>query len=267
MTFRAVVAGTAGNVAANTINQIVTPIAGVTGVNNPSQAISGAAVESDSALRTRYKSSAVAGGSSVASLQAVIQQISGINSDIVSENTGDVVNANGMPPHSFNAIIEGVETSNIQALFNAFLQFSPAGIQSYGAQSITLPDNNGQNKTYYYDVPSPVNIYVDVNIVTGLSGTALTAWETQYGPLIMQAVIESVGGSYNGVAYAGNGIGKNVFAWEIVANIVNNGVSGFNSISVTVGLSANPTGAVADVNYNQYGITDNTTPLAVVNIS
>ncbi len=266
LTFRAVVAGPAGNVATNSINQIVTPIPGVTGINNPSQAIGGAAIESDSALRLRYKQGAAFGGSSVSALQAVLQQIEGIISARVSENTGDAPDSNNHPPHSYNAIIEGVDSANQLAVFNAFLMYSPAGIASSGAQSITFPDNNGQSKTYNYDTPTPVNIYVNVNIVTGLTGSVLTAWETQYQNLIMQAIIQAVGGSYNGISYAGAGLGANIYAWQIVANIAANGVTGFNSIAVTVGLSPSPTGSVTNVAYNQYGLTDSTTPLATINI-
>lgn len=54
VTVQALVAGESSNIAANTLNQLVTQITGVQTVNNPFAITSGSAAESDSAFRSRF---------------------------------------------------------------------------------------------------------------------------------------------------------------------------------------------------------------------
>src|SRR5512136_1513420 len=218
---RATVAGTTGNVASASIIEIVTPKAGIDTVTNAAEASGGSLSETDAELRQRYKLASAFGGSSVAAIQAILNQVTGVTTATVGENITDSIDVNGLPPHSYNAIIDSVDSTNEQEVFNAFLNYAPAGIPSYGAKSITLPDTNGQDKTYYYDEPETTNIYVTATI------TANSGWDADYVDVVKKAIVQEIGGTWDGISYAGNGIAQNVYSWKIIGNIDANGVTGF----------------------------------------
>lgn len=94
----------------NTITTIVTVVAGISAVNNPTAPLSvGQPEESDGALRIR-RANSVANGSSgyVESLLGAILAVPGVEDAVVLENDGPGVDARGVPGHSIWAIVAPV---------------------------------------------------------------------------------------------------------------------------------------------------------------
>ncbi len=90
------------------INQIITPVKGWTGVINAVSAVIGASVETDEELKDRRNDSvALASLNMVDSVQSGIMNIENVKKCKVYENDTNVTDDNGIPPHSISCIVEG----------------------------------------------------------------------------------------------------------------------------------------------------------------
>jgi uncharacterized phage protein gp47/JayE len=252
-TARAVEAGLNGNVPSDTITIIVTPVAGITAVNNAAAATQGRDQETDPELRARYKDPASEGGSSAVAMQNLFRQLDGVVTAIVVENNTDL-DVGIMEPHSMRAIIEGGDTDDI---FGVFLSHKPAGIETIGSQVASGTDPAGITRSFNYDLPTNVNIYTDVDFTIDETAYGDTAanWLIEFGDRAKENVIEVIGGVFDGTTYAGGGIGIDVEAWKISANMLDLPyVTGV--IVVKVAKTASPTLDRVDLDIDERGQTD-----------
>lgn len=96
---------------ANTITSIVTPIAGWSSVNNPEDATPGTVKDTDDQLRTRREDElATSGSSTAAAIRADLLKVSGVKECTVFENKTMSIDADGLPPKSFECVIWDGET-------------------------------------------------------------------------------------------------------------------------------------------------------------
>lgn len=90
------------------INQIITPVKGWTGVINTVSATVGAYVETDEELKLRrVDSTALASLNLVESVQAGITSIEEVRKCKVYENDTNITDDNGIPPHSISCVVDG----------------------------------------------------------------------------------------------------------------------------------------------------------------
>lgn len=127
--------GADGNVAANTITELVEAIAGVTNVTNPLATVGGADVELDAGLRQRIKSSIVR--ASVSTLEALIANVEAV--DDVESVTG----SEDLVAHSAALVVYGGEDADIDVMVAAV---KPAGIPVTWSR------------------PASINIYVSADV-------------------------------------------------------------------------------------------------------
>jgi len=241
---RAILTGPDGNVPADTITQLVSTLTGVDSVNNRAEASGGADIETDASLRSRYLLRGTSGGSSAVAIQTALNELDSVITATVFENaTGAVVD--GLPAHSINAVIDGGNTTEI---LTVLLNYKPAGIESFGSVSGEIVDNAGQTRTFYWDTPTPVDIWVDVNI------TSNALWDSSYEDTVKARVAEIVGGTSDGVTYAGKGIGADVRSWQIIANF--DDILGIDSVVVEVGLAAFPALDIVAIDNDERARTD-----------
>lgn len=115
----------------NTLTRIISPVDGWKSVNNPGAAVIGTMLETDDALRVRYALGVYRlGAGTVPSIYAnLTQDVPGVASAKVFENTGDVADSDGRPPHSMEAVIDG---GSDEAIFQKIYSIKPAGIAAYG---------------------------------------------------------------------------------------------------------------------------------------
>ncbi|WP_432211871.1 baseplate J/gp47 family protein [Leptospira noguchii] len=232
--------GISGNVGANLITTINTALTGIDSVTNPEPARGGRVIETDSEYLNRFIDSGVNGGSSAANVQGALNNIESVLSAKVYENVTDFVDAEGRPPHSMEAVIEGGTPTEIG---DCFLKNWPGGIESLGSNSTTLIDNKGVPRTYYFNRPTDVPIFIKIDIVRDLS-----LWETGSESIVKTNCIKVVGGIDTigpiSTSYKGDGTGEDIFAWKLIAS--QSGLSeydsvkvlGIKSMAVKVGLSA-----------------------------
>lgn len=153
---------TVGN--AYTLTTIVTPVSGWSNVTNILDAVVGSNIETDVALRARrVVELSVQGAGTLETLRSNVAKVTGIGDVVAFENTTDVTDGSGRPPHSVHVIVEQ-GTATAAAIAQAIFDTKPAGIATYGAQSQVVTDSRGNSHTIKWDYATTVNIYVDVDV-------------------------------------------------------------------------------------------------------
>ena len=172
-----------------TVEEIVTPVSGWDTVTNAIAGIIGNDIETDAEARVRRAMSlSVSGSGTLEAIQArILDGIDTVTGCSVFENRTDDEDAYSRPPHSFEAVVSGDETTEEDtAIAEIIWQIKPAGIETYGNHSAVVVDSNGDNQTIYFS--RPVLKYVWVSIYT-VSYTEETL-PTDYKQQIIDAVYE-----------------------------------------------------------------------------
>ena len=137
---------------AGTLIVIETPVVGIDSVANPHDAVVGADIESDSALRARREAELDAiGAGTLDSIRArllrpVADGGAGCVDATIFENISDVTDSSGRPPHSVQAVVLGGKADDIaQSLWDVV----GAGIQIYGspAGAVNAEDTDNTKRT------------------------------------------------------------------------------------------------------------------------
>lgn len=147
---------------ANTFQSITTPQAGWISTTNTAAGITGRNLETDAELRLRRtRSTGTNSQNMLDSLNGRLSNISGVTHANVLQNREDYADANGLAPHSFEAIVAGGETNAIaQAIWETF----PFGIGIQGSTSGTAIDAQNRLQVVPFTRLTAVPIYVEVTI-------------------------------------------------------------------------------------------------------
>lgn len=221
---QAALAGPDGNTLANTITSIVNPMEGITEVTNPAAFDGGRNVETDDEYRERYYQSVdYAGGVNADAIRGeILQNVESVYSAIVYENDTDSEDADGLPPHSFEAVVYGGLDADIaQQIYRR----KAAGIQTHGSTTVAVISAGGQTYNIKFSRPTPVSVYIKITHLTTDDETFPEDGEAQ----IKQALIDYLGGTVNG----GLGIGEDVYYNRLPAVIYT--VSGVIDFDLEIG--------------------------------
>lgn len=159
-----------------TLTVIAQPLAGWTSITNPNDGVIGSEIQSDSSLRTtRVQELQGAGSTTAAAIYSdvllLMQPPTTTSATVgvtVLYNDDDVTDANGLPPHSIEVIADqpGATTADDIALCELILDDKAAGIETYGSDSETVTDSQGNEQTIYFTRPTDVPIYIELTVVT-----------------------------------------------------------------------------------------------------
>ena len=210
----------------NTITTISTPVLGWDSVTNPISAVAGRFIETDEELRERFRVSKFERASNILeALYSALINLDTVEQVVIYENDTDVVDANGLPPHSFMPIVLGGISTNIA---QSIWENKPLGIRSYGNTSVTIYDSQGFPHDIGFERPNPVTVYIDLDITTN----------SDFPQNGEQAIKDAI------AAYmeAQFGIGEDVVYSRLYTPI--NSVAGHQVNSLTIGTSPSPTGTV-----------------------
>ena len=150
------------------LDQIVTPVTGLSSVLGDSTVSLGRGSEPDSLLRARALASRVGQGrATVPAIRAALLAIDGVTSATVRTNrTAEEVD--GLPPQSYQAIIapQTSESAVLEAIVTALYETAPAGIASVGAQSgtVTQVDNANLQDVFRWDWATTLDVAVEVEV-------------------------------------------------------------------------------------------------------
>lgn len=168
--FQAVDAGPVGALA-GTLTSIATPVDGWKNATNLLDAKVGANVETDPALRARREVElAGEGGSTADAIRAAILKVNEGSTDpnhqppttcTVFVNDTDAADANGVPPHAVEILVQGGTDQDItQAVWNAV----GAGTATFGNQTGIAVDTQGNSQIVYWSRPAAINVYVTCTV-------------------------------------------------------------------------------------------------------
>ena len=204
------------------LTEIVTPVTGWTSATNALDAEVGRTGETDASLRTRFIAAfRVGGGSSDEAIRAVLLQITDVTEVTVVSNRSDVVDADGRPPHSFEAIVRGGVD---QSIFDALWLAAPAGIEIFGTNTSGFAvDTQGKSQPVAFTRPASVDIFIVVIY------EALTNPPSDIESLAQAEILE-LGTTFT--------TGQDVVPFEFIQTIE---TTGFKTMIFNVGLSAGPT--------------------------
>jgi uncharacterized phage protein gp47/JayE len=157
---------------AGTLTVIDSSPTGTTAITNAADATLGSDEETDEELNLRRVSELYEQGSSAEdSLAAALQDedndptLAYVLSVKVYSNRGDGTDAWGLPPHSFQVMLDDNGGDVADSVIGQVLwDHMPAGIRSYGATSATATDSDGNSQTVYFDRPTQVPVYVSITV-------------------------------------------------------------------------------------------------------
>lgn len=223
-------------VPANTVNEIVTPIAGLNSVNNLGAGFAGRTIETDEELRIRRRESLTGIGAATdeAIRTALLQEVDEVTNAIVISNRTDFTDGDGRPPHSFESVVSGGDEQDIA---DKIWEKMPSGIETFGSITKTVVDSTGTNQTIKFSRPTNVYIWVEVDYTLNSEETFPATGET--------------GIKENIVAYGTDefNIGDDVIRQRLAIPIYE--VPGIKDITIRLASTTTPTpppGSYAEVN-------------------
>ncbi|NIF30567.1 baseplate J/gp47 family protein [Enterobacter sp. Cy-643] len=171
---------------AGSITIMGTPTRGWTAVTNPQAATPGVAAETDAELRIRQSQSvALPALTPFEAVEGAIANIAGVTRHKLYENDTGAVNANGLPPHSIAAIVDGGDVTEIARTIRGK---KGQGVATFGATSIVVPDLYGNPHCIAFSRSDNVPIYVDIVL------KVFTGYTSQIGEQMKQAIADYING-------------------------------------------------------------------------
>lgn len=213
-----------------TATVIETPVTGWDSVTNTAPANVGTDEENDADLRARRQRSVAAASQAIIdAIFAAVADIDGVTQVVVLENDTNATDANGLPPHSFNVIVQGgSDTDIVQAIWLK----KPAGILSFGTTTSQAVDSQGISHDISFSRPTEVDIYVTVTVATG------PEYPSNGDELIKQAIVDYANGDL--VEGRGFSLSDDIIYTRLYTPI--NSVPGHEISDLRIGTSASPTG-------------------------
>ncbi|KFC08338.1 putative bacteriophage protein, partial [Trabulsiella guamensis ATCC 49490] len=171
---------------AGAITTINTPTRGWVSVNNPTAATVGTPAEKDSELRIRQgQSVALPSLTPFEGVDGAIANVAGVTRHKLYENDTGSVDANGLPPHSISAIVDGGDVTEIAQTIRSN---KGQGTATYGTTSVTVPDTYGNPHVISFSRSTDVPVFGSITL------KAFTGYTSQVGAQIQQAVADYING-------------------------------------------------------------------------
>jgi hypothetical protein len=177
---------------AGQLTVIGSPVTGWNSVTNAEDAVPGRAVASDQELRAlRAQELARRGGSTVSAIRADVLQVDGVDSVIVLENKRDIPDANGLPGHSFEVILDDgeVPAADDDEIAQAIFDTAPAGIYAGGTATGEATDVEGLSHDVNFSRVERLEVYIALSLVTN------DLFPTN-GPTLVAEAIVAAGDTY-----------------------------------------------------------------------
>lgn len=181
------------NVAAGQMTVIGSVTAGWNSVTNAEDAVPGRYVADNAELRAlRTEQLFQRGGSTAGAIQADVLSVSGVLSVIVLNNKTDSGDANGLPPHSYEVILDDGEipAADDDEIAQAIFDTAPAGIAGGGTSSGSAFDAAGNEYAVPFSRVERKNVYIDLTL-------EVNSHFPTNGLDLVKAAIVAAGNAYN----------------------------------------------------------------------
>jgi uncharacterized phage protein gp47/JayE len=176
--------------AIGTITQIQSPTRGWQTVTNTTEAVAGAPIEADAALRRRQAGSVALPALTVLEgIAAAIRAIPGVTEVKPYENASAAVDANGLAARSISMVVRGGDAN---AIGDAIIRKKSPGVATFGNTTVNIPDVYGGLVDVKFAIPTPVRMLFTITI------KALVGYQVSYADLVKQAIADYVNGLGSG---------------------------------------------------------------------
>ena len=218
----------------NTLNKIITTVAGWDTVNNTQFATVGSLEESQQAFeKRRYDSVALNSVGTTASVFSRVNQIDDVVGCYVVDNKTNVnkiIDDYLLKPHSiYVAVIGGSNQDIAEAIYRSL----SAGCDYNGNTQITVvdPHTHAKEKVTFMR-PTPQNVYIKVNVFD-------KDLPDDYENLIKNAVITNFYGQDEQIEIAGEAVtraimGQDIYASRFLPSILNKNISSLLSVQISL---------------------------------
>lgn len=225
---QAIEPGRIGNVAAGQITVIVNPNPNVTSVINSQPTGGGREIETDTEFRDRFVLSVSGGGAAtVDAIRAALLRTPGVRAATVIENYTNSTDSGGRPAKSFEAFVLGGTAEDIG---QTILTTKAAGIEPWGAQTVTVKDAAGFNHSMKFSYAAQVATHLRLTI------TKNNSYPADGIAQLKTALVRYIGGEdADGTLYVGLSMGDDIIHSRLIAAAYS--VAGVTD--VTVELSKN----------------------------
>ncbi len=162
---------------ADTLTVIDSAVSGWNSVTNPEDAVRGRNAANNVEFRQRWADErARAGSTTVAAIRAALldtettPEFETIEKVLVLQNKTSAYDANGLPPHSVEAIIDD---GNVPSVDNDLIaqvlwdRGTAGGIDTHGDESGTATDSEENPQTMYFSRVTRREIYIEIEVDTG----------------------------------------------------------------------------------------------------
>lgn len=218
----------------NTLNKIITTVAGWDTVNNIRSATVGSLEESQQAFeKRRYDSVALNSIGTTASVFSRVNQIDDVVGCYVVDNKTNVnkiIDDYLLKPHSiYVAVIGGSNQDIAEAIYRSL----SAGCDYNGNTQVTVvdPHTHAKEKVTFMR-PTPQNVYIKVNVFD-------KDLPDDYENLIKNAVITNFYGQDEQIEIAGEAVtraimGQDIYASRFLPSILNKNISSLLSVQISL---------------------------------
>lgn len=144
---------------------IVTPLVGWAGIVGSGEVSIGRNADDDADLHVRREQGlARAGSSTMEGIRADLLALDAAVSVQVFENFTDATDALGLPPKSFEAIVDAVDATDDQ-IAQAIWDSKPGGIQPIGSSAGTAFDKAGKPQVMRFSRPEQLEVWITYELV------------------------------------------------------------------------------------------------------
>ncbi len=206
-----------------TLTTIETPVSGWDDVTNPQDAVVGRPIESDPELRLRRaRSLQVTGSATVGAIRSrLLEQVSDVTAATILENRTDTVDAQGRPPHSFEAVVSGGTDADVAL---KIWETKAAGIETAGQITEIITDSTGKEQVINFSRPIQRYIWVRLTL------QATNGFPSNVNDLATEAVVDK-GSELN--------LGEDVL-WQTLVGPVHRAVDNLQEVTVEIAVSSDP---------------------------
>ncbi len=151
------------------LTSIAEPLSGWNSVINPTDAVVGDEIDTDSQLRIRREQELAGGSTTADGIRTDVLQNEdlGVTFCRVLSNDTDATDSNGLPPHSVEVIARGPDaptSEDDQALADQIWESKAGGVQAFGTDSKTVTDDQGNEYDVGFTRPTIVPVYLEIDI-------------------------------------------------------------------------------------------------------
>lgn len=156
---------------AGTLTVIASPLAGWNSVTNPLDATLGEVIEPDSDMRPRREDELAQSSSTLQGVRSAVLDLEGIDSVTALENDTSKLDANQLPPKSFEMIVfdgtglnEATPVVTDDDIAQSILDVKPSGMLSHGNTSGQATDIEGNVQGVGFTRPVKRSVWIDLTV-------------------------------------------------------------------------------------------------------